>query len=95
MIYGAKANAPSKEDKNEGGELFKKFEAVYQKIDGILKGFQSKPLPYLNYDFDSLWNFSWGISQFFDGDRQKLYHSGSLADLKENRPVFLLLNGRV
>ena len=40
MLYGAKVNAPSKEKKNEGGELFIKFNQVYKKIDEVLRSKQ-------------------------------------------------------
>jgi len=75
MLYGAKMFDTSKEIKkvesikdplNNGGELFKKFQKEYEGIMKKIRERQFNPIPNLDYSYDTLWNFSWGIADYFD-----------------------------
>ena len=71
--------------------MLKMFKEKYEEIAQILSNPQMQPLKYLGYDYETLWNYSWGILSFFPLTRIKLFHEGSFQNLQASRLILLFL----
>ena len=71
--------------------MLRLFKKTYSEIELILNGPQIDKIKGLDYDYMTLFNYSWGIKNFIPDTRIHLNNAGSFKDLMASRPVLLIL----